>query len=114
MRILIIDDDDGIRRVLRRVLERAGHDVTDLNPDESDAQAALAAGQHRAALLDFSGHPIRLWVAVARANGIRPIVVTGEADRARAMLADDNVPVLAKPFNRPDLIAILEDDNVNR
>jgi DNA-binding response OmpR family regulator len=28
-RVLIIDDDDGVRALLRRVLERAGHDVTE-------------------------------------------------------------------------------------
>jgi YesN/AraC family two-component response regulator len=28
-RVLIIDDDDGVRALLRRVLERADHDVTE-------------------------------------------------------------------------------------
>ena len=36
-RVLIVDDDDGIRRVLRRILEQRGYQVVDSN----GAQAAL-------------------------------------------------------------------------
>lgn len=33
-RILVIDDDDGIRRVVRRILERAGHEVSEAGNGE--------------------------------------------------------------------------------
>ncbi len=40
-RILIIDDDDGVRRLLERVLERAGHSVLTAR----DGEAGLAAAR---------------------------------------------------------------------
>ena len=42
--ILIVDDDPNLRRVLRGVLETAGHEVT----EESDGSRALGR---------FAGHP---------------------------------------------------------
>ena len=42
-RILVVDDDDDIRGLLRALLERAGHEVTDA-PDGRAGLRALYAG----------------------------------------------------------------------
>ena len=43
--ILIIDDDDALRRIMRRILERAGHEVR----EAADGELGLALHRERAA-----------------------------------------------------------------
>lgn len=110
-RVLVVDDEPAIRRLLRTALERAGHDVL----EAGDARAALAAvGQDRpdAVLLDL-GLPgrdgLELVPLIARTPGVALIVVsareaTGDKVAALDLGADD---YLTKPFDSDELLARL-------
>jgi DNA-binding response OmpR family regulator len=108
-RVLLVDDDAGIRRVVTRALEPAGLEVV-AAPDAATARTALAEGSFSLAILD---------VNLPDANGLElckefserynfPIVmltvVAEEGDVVRALEAgaDDYV---RKPFGTRELVA---------
>ena len=110
-RVLIVDDELSIRRLLRQALERAGHDVT----DAADAREALAIVERQrpeAVLLDL-GLPgrdgLELVPLIARAPGTALVVVsardtTDDKVAALDLGADDYV---TKPFDSEELLARL-------
>ena len=75
-RVLVVDDDAAIRRLLRNTLVRAGHDVAEAGTAR-DALHQAAAGHPDAVLLDL-GLPDRDGLAVIpllRAKGDAVILV---------------------------------------
>ena len=110
-RVLVVDDEPAIRRLLRQTLERAGHDVI----DAADARAALAAVTQDApdaVLLDL-GLPgrdgLELVPVIARTPGVALLVVSARdttEDKVAALDlgADDYV---TKPFDSEELLARL-------
>ncbi|KRC81575.1 response regulator transcription factor [Sphingomonas sp. Root241] len=111
-RVLVVDDESAIRRLLRAVLERGGHDVV----EAGDARTALgeqARGGCTAAIVDL-GLPDRDGLELVAALRGRapelPIVVlsarTATADKIAALDlgADDYV---TKPFDGDELLARL-------
>ncbi|MHA0328594.1 response regulator transcription factor [Sphingomonas melonis] len=110
-RVLVVDDEPAIRRLLRQTLERAGHDVI----DAADARAALAAVAQDApdaVLLDL-GLPgrdgLELVPVIARTPGIALLVISARdatEDKVAALDlgADDYV---TKPFDSEELLARL-------
>lgn len=110
-KILIVDDEVAIRRLLRNTLERAGYDIVEAG-NARDALAASAAQQPSAILLDL-GLPDRDGLALIpllRGNGDRSVLVvsareaTGEKVAALDLGADDFV---TKPFDTDELLARL-------
>jgi DNA-binding response OmpR family regulator len=108
-RILVVDDDDDIRGLLRTLLERAGHDVSDA-PDGRDGLRALYAGSPDLVILDVAMPGLDGWATLERIREVSDVPVLmltardAEVDRVRGLKggADDYV---VKPFGRQELVA---------
>lgn len=109
-RVLVVEDDGGIRRVIERGLRLAGHEPT-LADDLEAARSTWTAGAFDLVLLDVmlpDGNGIEL-LEERRRSGDRTAVVLLSAreeaelrDRATAAGATD---YLKKPFTYADLLA---------
>jgi two-component system cell cycle sensor histidine kinase/response regulator CckA len=109
MRLLLVDDEDAVRRVVARALRRGGWDVieacggAEALEDESGPFALLVSdvmmpGVDGLALV----HAMR-----ERQPGLHAILVSGYADAAqRKALARDDIAFLAKPFAMADLVGL--------
>jgi DNA-binding response OmpR family regulator len=111
-RILVVDDDDDIRGLLRALLERAGHDVA----EASDGRAGLRRLYADAAdlvILDVSMPGLDGWTTLERIRELSDVPVLmltardAELERVRGLKggADDYV---VKPFGRQELVARVE------
>lgn len=109
IKLLVVDDDPAIRRLLARTLDRAGYTVVEAD-DARAALAALAIDKPDLVLLDL-GLPDRdgleLLPTLARAPGPAVIVLTARdaTDEKVAALdlgADDYI---TKPFDTEELLA---------
>lgn len=110
-KILLVDDEPAIRRLLRNTLERAGHEVIEAG-NVRDALAAASAVQPDAVLLDL-GLPDRDGLALIpllrRDADVRILIIsareaTEEKVAALDLGADDFV---TKPFDTDELLARL-------
>lgn len=110
-KILVVDDEAAIRRLLRNTLERAGYQVVEA-ANARGALAAAAAERPGAVLLDL-GLPDRDGlglIPLLRRNGETPVLVvsareaTDEKVAALDLGADDFV---TKPFDTEELLARL-------
>jgi DNA-binding response OmpR family regulator len=110
--VLVVDDDEDIRALLRLVLERAGYDVD----DQADGRAALRAfhtGKHDLIVLDVTMPELDGWEVLERIRDLSEVPVLmltardSESDRVRGLRggADDYV---TKPFDRDELVARVE------
>ena len=110
-KILLVDDEPAIRRLLRNTLERAGHEVIEAG-NARDALAAASASHPDAVLLDL-GLPDRDGLALIpllrRDADVRILIIsareaTEEKVAALDLGADDFV---TKPFDTDELLARL-------
>jgi len=108
-RILVVDDDPGIRRSLAAELGACGHEVSTAG-DGEEAARATADAPFDLILTDLA-MPVAdgfALISSVRARGDTPIIVLSvrdrEHDKVRALDlgADDYV---AKPFSVPELLA---------
>ena len=110
-KILIVDDDAAIRRLLRNTLTRAGYDVV----EAADARGALrqAAAEHPDAVLLDLGLPDRDGLSIVpllHAQGDAVILVVSAREAVEEKVAaldlgaDDYV---TKPFDTDELLARL-------
>lgn len=108
-RILVIDDDDDIRGLVRALLERAGHQVS----DAADGHAGLRelyAGSPDLVILDVAMPGLDGWATLERIRELTDVPVLmlsardAEMERVRGLMggADDYV---VKPFGRQELVA---------
>ncbi len=108
-RILVVEDDAPLRRILCSALERAGHPA-DTAPDGLVASLKLREGGYEVVLLDIGLPFIDGWKILDTLEGRRlPSVIVisargDERDKVRAldMGADD---YLTKPFGADELLA---------
>jgi DNA-binding response OmpR family regulator len=111
-RILVVDDDDDIRGLLRALLERAGHEVS----EASDGRAGLRelyTGSPDLIILDVAMPGLDGWATLERIREVTDVPVLmltahdAELERVRGLKAgaDDYV---VKPFGRQELVARVE------
>jgi two-component system cell cycle sensor histidine kinase/response regulator CckA len=112
-RVLIVDDEEGVRMVAARALTARGYDVA-LAASADDAMSAIAAqGPPDLVVTDLSmpgtsGATFARAVLAAHA-GLRVLVVSGYADEELAdLLATGRAQVLVKPFTARTLTAAVD------
>jgi DNA-binding response OmpR family regulator len=111
-RILVVDDDDDIRNLVRALLERAGHEVADA-PDGQAGLRELYAGSPDLVILDVAMPGLDGWKTLERIRDVTDVPVLmltardAELERVRGLKggADDYV---VKPFGRQELVARVE------
>lgn len=108
MRVLVVDDHLGVRRLIRAALRTEAQ--VDEAADWATAQARIREGGYRAVLLDLSlpgaPSPPEMVRAVQGAGpGSAVIVITGRPDAVGNL--PDGVMLLTKPFDIADLRRIV-------
>ncbi|MEU4558877.1 response regulator [Actinoplanes sp. NPDC023936] len=105
-RILVVDDEPDLRFILRRILTRAGHEVT----EAGDGATALTSVQETAPDLVVTDMmmPVMSGVELIRALRADPVttaipilVISGDAH-----LAVDADAALAKPYQRAEVLRV--------
>ena len=112
-RILVVEDDSGVRRFASRVLEAAGYRVL-VAPDGNAAVEASAHGTVQLLLTDvvmpgMSGRDVALKLAAAQ-PGIRVLYMSGHTDKGivRDGVLEPDIEFLAKPFTAEALLAAVD------
>jgi DNA-binding response OmpR family regulator len=108
--ILVADAAPGVRRTLRRLLERAGHEVVEAWDEPETLREVVAA---RPALVVLDPGMADGWAALERIRAVTDVPVVlltalaSEADKVRGLRsgADDYV---TKPYGRRELLARIE------
>jgi DNA-binding response OmpR family regulator len=108
-RVLVADDDPDVRRLVRTLLERAGHEVVEA-ADGRQCLRALYDRRPELVVLDVGMPALDGWEALARIRELANVPVLlltargDELDRVRGLRAgaDDYV---SKPFGRQELVA---------
>jgi DNA-binding response OmpR family regulator len=111
-RLLVVDDDEDIRALLRLILERGGYDV-DEQPNGRAALRAFHTGRHDLVVLDVTMPDLDGWEVLDRIRDLSEVPVLMltardlEPERVRGLRAgaDDYV---SKPFDRDELVARIE------
>ena len=111
-RILVVDDDNDIRRLVRTVCRSGGHDAIEA-VNGRDALRALHAARPNLVVLDVAMPELDGWKTLARIRDLSEVPIlmltarTGELEKVRALKAgaDDYV---TKPFGRHELSARIE------
>lgn len=110
--MLVIDDDEDIRELVRMLLERAGHEVT-VAPDGRAGLRAFHSAPPDAVVLDVAMPEFDGWQTLERIRDLSDVPVlmltarAGEVEKVRGLRAgaDDYV---TKPFGRQELVARVE------
>jgi DNA-binding response OmpR family regulator len=111
-RVLVVEDEEDVRGLLRELLERAGYAVTEA-PDGRAALRVLFDARPDLVLLDVNMPHLDGWETLDRIRDVTDIPVimltarAGELEKVRALKggADDYV---TKPFGRQELLARVE------
>jgi two-component system cell cycle sensor histidine kinase/response regulator CckA len=111
--VVLVEDEDALRRLAERVLARAGHAV--LPADSAEAALALLEAAARPAIL-VSDVAMPGMDGVALARGLRSrwpdlpvLLLSGYAEAALgADLAGEGFHFLAKPYAPAELLAALD------
>ena len=110
LRFLVVDDDDDIRDILVRMVERLGHSAGTA-ADGVEAVEILAEERFDFMLLDLTmprmgGDEVVRWLTAHpdRGEGLRVVVVSAWAGEQRGHLQELGVhAVLSKPFRAQQL-----------
>ncbi len=108
-RVLVVDDEHGLRRLLRLYLEKEGYEVVEAD-DGLDALSLLRRGGIDLALVDVMLPELDGFELVRRVrtdSGIPIILITARGEQAQRIAglelgADDYV---VKPFSAPEVVA---------
>ena len=110
--VLVVEDEHDVRRLLRVLLERAGHTVTEAT-NGLEALRAVRAAAPDLVVLDVMMPELDGWQTLERIRDLSEVPVlmltarAGELDKVRGLKggADDYV---TKPFGRQELLARVE------
>lgn len=116
-RILIIDDEAGVRELLAQLLHDAGHDVVSAS-DDSEALAALATHTPDLIISDFRlttgrdglelAKALRAALMQSHGRTVPVIMLTGDISiEALARFAAHDIVRLSKPVRAPELVAAI-------
>src|SRR3989449_304374 len=111
--ILLVEDKDSLRRVLRLTLENAGYTVTEA-PDARAAVAEIAGAPHRLVLTDLRmphGSGLDVLRAAKNADSDVPVIVMtayGSIDEAVQAMKDGAHDFLQKPVDSNHLLLLVE------
>jgi DNA-binding response OmpR family regulator len=111
-RVLVVDDDDDIRGLLRDLLTRAGYDVAEV-PDGRAALRLLLEEPPELVILDVTMPGIDGYATLERIRDLSDVPVlmltarTQELERVRGWTTGAN-DYLAKPFGRQELLASVQ------
>ena len=118
MRVLVVDDDPGIRESLRSLLEDEGYEVTTAVDGEDALRAVLASATPLVVLLDLllpnlTGEDMLAAVLEYLEGNARArvsfIIITANSQsitpRLRAFIQLHSIPVQEKPFETDHLLA---------
>jgi DNA-binding response OmpR family regulator len=112
-RILLVEDEPGLRDIAQRVLARAGFEVTTAaGPDEAILAAESMTEPIDLLLSDvvMPGCAARSWRSGSpdAGPGLRVLLVSGYAEEIVEGGRDDSLPFLAKPFSAESLLAAVD------
>ncbi len=110
--VLVVEDEDDVRRLVRVLLERAGHRVVEA-ANGREALRRLEGGAPDLVVLDVAMPELDGWQTLERIRDLSDVPVlmltarAGELDKVRGLRggADDYV---TKPFGRQELLARVE------
>jgi PAS domain S-box-containing protein len=111
LRILLVDDHDGVRETTAALLRDLGHDVAEAA--DGPQLLALIEGRTDCDLLitDYAMPHVSGTELIRQARELRPglpaVIITGYADAQSISKRPDDVPVLAKPFTPEQLAAAI-------
>ena len=111
--ILLVEDKDSLRRVLRLTLENAGYSVTEA-ADARDAMMEIARTPHRVVLTDLRmphGSGLDVLHAARSADSDVPVIVMtafGSIDEAVQAMKDGAHDFLQKPVDSNHLLLLIE------
>ncbi len=114
MKLLVVDDEEGMREGMRRILERAGHEV-DTAGDGEEALGLLADRQYDIALVDLKmpgvdGFQVTRFAAEHAGDRTVVVIVSALAtvEATVEVMRQGAFDFLAKPFVPADLLAVVE------
>jgi DNA-binding NtrC family response regulator len=110
--VLIIDDDSGVRRAIRSVLQNAGYEVSTA-ADAEEATARFIPGQIGLVLLDLSLPQRSGWDVLEHLTSRQPtipiIVITGLPDQYPSAVAAGVGALMEKPIEAPALLKAMDE-----
>jgi EAL domain-containing protein (putative c-di-GMP-specific phosphodiesterase class I)/ActR/RegA family two-component response regulator len=113
-RILVVDDDAGLRDVLRVILSRVGHEV-ETAVDGRDALAKAVSADYDAAVVDYQIPPPNGLDVLQRLRDIQPkcvrLLMSGTLDLPvveDAVNRGEIARVIRKPFDGQSLVSALD------
>ena len=112
-RILLVEDEEGLRGIARRVLARAGFDVTAASgPDEATLPFEAMTEPIDLLVTDVVMPEMRGPELAARLRdrqpGLKVLLVSGYAEEIAVVGRDASVPFLAKPFSVESLLKAVD------
>jgi EAL domain-containing protein (putative c-di-GMP-specific phosphodiesterase class I) len=114
-RILIVDDDSDVRRMLRLVLQRSGHEIDEAE-DGAEGLRKATAETYDAAVVDYQMPPPDGLELLGQLRDLQPrcvrILTSGALDLPVVMQAINRGEVsrvVAKPFSRQAILEAIDD-----